>query len=224
MYSEKSIFHYAKYFYVALLVVMFSLFAGCASKKTITEMELTENDGEVMLWSSESKRPKWTNEEPETKSGTMGFVGLSATHASEKNARIDAKRNANNNVLAYMGTLAKNKFEKAQIDFGLESDVIDPTSSARQFQKQLAVNIVNHLKAKKWYTEKWRTPTGIGYRTFVLAQVPQKAMQESYINSAKSMARNAEQQSKQAADKIAKKQAQKAAEFWNQMQLDGFVE
>ena len=206
-----------------LCSLVIALMAGCASKPKVG-LESPTGVDENLIWSSEKQRPAWTMEEPETKDGTMSFIGLSGTHATEQNARTDARRNAVNNVVAYMGTLAKDKFERARVSFGLESSVVDPTSSAREFEKQLSVNIVNQVKPKKWYAEKWKTPTGIGYRVFVLAHIPEAAMEESYKGMARDMARNAEKKAKEAADEVAKQQATKAADFWKQMESQGLVE
>ena len=52
-------------------------------------------------------RPEWTMNEPDVEGGVMSFVGLSNVHASEKNAREDARRNAGDAGVQYLGTLAK---------------------------------------------------------------------------------------------------------------------
>lgn len=208
-----------------LFIILFTgILMGCSSNQVRPALDAPTGIDEVLVWSSETKRPGWTMEEPDKLNGLMSFVGLSATHATEKNARNDARRNANSNVVAYTGTLAKNKFENARVDYGLESSVIDPTKSARQFEKQLATNIVNKVKPKKWYAEKWKTNTGIGYRVFVLAQVPEEVLEQSYVQTARDMAKNAEKRVKAAADKLAKEQAEKATEFWKQMESQGLVE
>ncbi len=209
------------------LFVVSTLF-GCATKSSVpmqpADVSVPTGVDEQLIWSSAPQRPGWTMEEPDTINGRMSFVGLSGSMATEKAAREDARRNAVNGVVAYMGTLAKDKFERARVSFGLESTVVDPTSSSRAFEKQLAVNIANRVKPKKWYAEKWQTLTGIGYRVFVLAHVPMDSMDESYKSMARDMAKNAENNAKQAADNIAKAQAEKAADFWKQMQSQGLVE
>lgn len=211
---------------VGLLVV--STLFGCATKPRVSmqsaDVSAPIGVDEQLIWSSAAQRPGWTMEEPDTVNGMMSFVGLSGSMATEKSAREEARRSAVNGVVAYMGTLAKDKFERARVSFGLDSTVVDPTRSSRAFEKQLAVNIANRVKPKKWYAEKWQTPTGIGYRVFVLTNVPMNSMDESYQNMAKDMVKNAENRAKQAADNLAQKQAEKAADFWKQMQAQGLVE
>jgi len=163
-------------------------------------------------------------EEPEAKDGTMWFVGLSGRFATEQLARDDAKRNATTSVVQYMVTLVKDKFERARVSYGLESDVVDPTAASRQFEKQMAVNMASKVKAKSWYQEKWQTKTGIAHVAYLLAFVPQQEMDDTYKQTAKSMAADAERKAKEANDEIAKKQAEKAAEFWKQMEEQGVTE
>lgn len=213
------------------LVLMVALAAGCATggKKgaqlsAAPDVSIPTGVHEQLVWSSEPKRPGWTMQEPDTANGVMSFVGLSGTFGTEQSAREDARRNAVNGVVNYMGTLVKDKFERARVSFGLESDVVNPTDSARAFQKQLAVSVANRVKAKQWYEEKWQAPTGVGWRSFVLVQVPEAAVEESYKQMTRDMARNAEQKAKEANDEIAKVQAEKAVEFWSKMQEQGLAE
>ena len=207
-------------------ILCLAALVGCSSTTTppkpvdIPDAAKTEK----LLWSSASERPAWTMEEPETVNGIMTFVGLSNRFATEQGAREDARRNAMDSVVKYMGTLVKNKFEKATVSFGLESNVIDPTAGSRAFEKQLATNLATQVKMKSWYMEKWQTATGVGYQAFVFSQVPMAAVDESYKKSAKDMQDGAEKRAKDAADEVAKNQAQKAADFWKQMQEQGVAE
>lgn len=210
--------------HILVFIGLVMLAAGCGGKQVMAPVDIPPGVDEKLIWSSESKRPGWTLEEPETAGGIMAFVGLSGSYATEQQGREDAKRNAVNSVVNYTGTLVKDKFERARVTFGLDSTVMDPTTSARAFEKQLAVNVARQVKAKKWYIERWQTPTGIAHRVFVLAQVPQSVVDESLKTTARDMARRAEQQAKEAGDEIAKRQAEKAAEFWRQMQEQGLVE
>lgn len=185
---------------------------------------IPDNPIEKLIWSSAAERPAWTMEEPDTKDGQMWFVGLSGKFATEQLSRDDAKRSATKSVVQYMGTLVKDKFERARVSYGLESDVVDPTAGAREFEKQMAVNMASKVKVKNWYQEKWQTPTGVANVAYALAFVPVEAMDESYRQTAKNLAKDAERKAKEANDAVAKQQAEKAAEFWNQMQEQGVVE
>ncbi|MBU0729798.1 MAG: hypothetical protein KKE17_04270 [Proteobacteria bacterium] len=210
---------------IALLgLIAITVLSGCASQESGPVGIPDESAQEKLIWSSQAERPAWTMEEPDTEGDVMSFVGVSDRFASEKGAREDARRNAMESVVKYMGTLVKDKFEKAAVSFGLESSVVDPTASAREFEKQLAVNMASSVKMKSWYMEKWQTTTGVGWQAFVLGKVPRSAIDDTYKNTARAKQKDAEQKAKDAADEVAKAQAEKAADFWKQMQEQGVVE
>ena len=135
---------------------------------------------------AQPERPEWTMNEPGVENGKLSFVGMSAVHASEKNAREDARRNAADAVVQYLGTIAKTKFEQISMSYGLSSEVVDPTTSARQFQKQVAANVAKQLKARKWYMERESDATGKqGYKYFVLAETPVAELDKPFKQAAK---------------------------------------
>lgn len=205
----------------AIWAVLIMFVAGCAAAK---KAEDTASPGETLLWTSEEERPKWTIEEPDVDGSIMMFVGVSDRYATESGARDDAQRKATNNVVKYLGTMAKDKYEKVATSFGLDSSVVDPTSATRQYQKHLAANVAKQLKVKKWYLEKWNTTTGVGWKVFALASIPLESINDSFKKSAKQNMLDAQRKAKEAADEVAKKQAQKAADFWKDMTEQGVVE
>lgn len=215
----------------ALAALMLGLLlGGCAASSspspTSAPGATIPDDGarEKLLYSSAPERPAWTMEEPDTQDGVMSFVGVSGRFATEQGAREDARRNALDAVVKWMGTLVKNKFESLRVTFGLDSSVVDPTQSSKEYEKQLAANMASRVKIKSWYMEKWQTPTGIGYQVFTLGQMPLNAADDALKDMAKNKAQEAEKKARDASDDQAKAQAQKAAEFWKQMQDQGVVE
>jgi len=206
----------------SLIVMALFLVTGCASNPNMVSKK-TGGPLETLLWSSQDSRPKWTIEEPDVDGNIMVFVGLSNKYATEKGSRQDAMRNATSNVVKHLGTMAKEKYERVSVSFGLESSVIDPTGSARVYEKQLAANVVKHLKSTKWYLEQWNTPTGIGWKAFVLATIPLDSINESFKRTAKTNLIAAKRRAKDAADEYAKKQADKAVDFWGKMVKEGVV-
>lgn len=208
--------------HLTTLAVLLSLaILSACSPATVTKQADTST--ERLIWSSSPERPAWTMEEPEAKDGNMWFVGLSGRFATEQLSRDDAKRSATTAVVQYMGTAVKDQFERARTSFGLESNVVDPTSGIREYQKQLASNLATKVKAKTWYQEKWQIPTGIAHQAFLLAYVPSTEFDAAQRDAAHSMAQDAERKAKEAGDDVAKKQALKAAEFWKQMEEQGVV-
>lgn len=205
--------------------IVMILVSGCGGTQVVkAPVDIPSGVDERLIYSSEDKRPAWTLEEPATVNGTMSFVGLSGNFATEQLARDDARRNAVSRVVNYSGTLVKDKFERVRAGYGLASNVADPTTSSLAFEKQLAVNVARQVKDKKIYLEKWQTPTGIAYRAFLLAEVPEKAIDDSMKTAAHDMARKAEQQAKEAGDEVAKKQFEKATEMFKQISEQGLTQ
>ncbi len=171
-----------------------------------------------------SDRPEWTMNEPEVEDETMYFVGISAVHVSEKNARDDARRNSVSAAIQYLGTMAKSKFESASVTYGLSSEAMDPTTSARMYEKQVAANVTRRLKAKTWYMERETDSSGkSGYKYFVLAGVPVKSLDEAFRQTARQNMDDARKRAKEAATDQARRQAEQAAKFWDDMQKQGVV-
>jgi len=210
----------------ALLVLALGVgLAACASTPTTApSVASPQIQGEQMVWSSAPQRPAWTMSEPEGDGGYLFFVGLSGNLATEQLARNDALRDATNKVVAYLGTLAKDKFERARTSFGLASTAVDPTEASRQFEKQLAANVAKQLKASEWYEERWQLTTGSAWKVFLLAKMPKEVVNQSLENTAEENIAAAQEQAKKAATDVAKQQAEDAAAFWKKMKEDGLME
>lgn len=204
-----------------MLLMALGLLALACSRSSTTPAAAP---GEELVRTSHDARPGWIDSIPEDKGDTMFFVGLSDRMASERLGRERARRDAMNNAVQFMGTLVTDRFEELSVDFGLQSDVVDPTISAREFNRQLAMNLVTHLKAAEYYWEQWSTPTGYGFQVYTLATIPKYAMDEAFKQSAAEMARQAARRAKQESDAVAKEQLEKASEMWKKMEQDGFIE
>jgi len=211
---------------LGLLGVALALVVGCISApvETTKPAAATGAPGEAPIWASEAERPRWTVEEPEVDSGNLIFVGVAEKYATESGARDEALRNATTQVVRYLGTMAKSKYEKVATSYGLSTSVVDPTTSSREYEKQLAANVTKNVKARKWYIEKWNTNSGTGYKTFVMATVTAAAVNDSFKNTAKENMEEAQRKAKEAADEVGRTQADKAAKFWADMSKQGVVE
>ena len=200
-----------------LFILMISIgLIGCGSKDVNTPGEREAADV--------SDRPDWTMNEPEEDDGNMFFVGISAVHASEKNARDDARSNSIKAAISYMGTMAKAKIESASTSYGLSIEVVDPTTSGRQYEKQVSANVTRRLKAKKWYMERETDASGKkGYKYFVLASIPIQEFDNAFKQTAQQNIDDAKKKAKEAATAQAKEQAEKAADFWKSMKDQGMM-
>lgn len=207
---------------ITSLFVLAFLF-GCAESDVLYRSNNTIK--ETLLWSSNSDgRPSWTINEPDKKEQNLLFIGLSKKYATEKEGRDAALRNATNNVVKYLGTLAKDKFEDTSITFGLSSSIVDTTASSRKYQKQLSQSLVKRVRPVQWYIEQWQTNTGIGWKVFVMAKIPLVSINESFKHTAKENKLIAQRQARAAADKVAKKQAENAVQFWSKMSEEGVLD
>jgi len=204
---------------ISLLMSLFlvAVLAGCSSSKAPTPGETEAVDT--------SDRPEWVMNEPGVEDDKMFFIGISAVHVSEKNARDDARRNSINAAIQYLGTMAKSKFEQAQVTYGLASEAMDPTTSARQYEKQVAVNVARRMKAEKWYMERETDASGKkGYKYFVLSGIPVVSLDEAFQQTAKKNMEDAKKRAKEAATEQARRQQEQAADFWAEMQKQGVTD
>lgn len=204
-----------------LLIITLNMYLiGCSSK---IQMKGSKYEEELIETTQEDK-PKWIYKEPEKIKDKMIFVGLSGNYATEQSSRDDAYRNSINKVMTFMGTLAKNKYEKAMTTFGLSSAVVNPTESLRNYEKHIIENIAHQIKPIEWYVEKWRTKSGIAYRTYVMCGIPVEALNESFKESADLSLKDAEKKVKETSDQIAIDQTKKAVEFWKNIKESGLIE
>ncbi len=205
-----------EYLKLALILILSAGLYSCGSKDVSTPGEREAADV--------SERPEWTMNEPEEDDGNIFFVGISAVHASEQNARDDARSNSVKAAISYMGTMAKSKIESASTSYGLSSEVVDPTTSGRQYEKQVSANVARRLKASKWYMERETDASGKrGYKYFVLASIPSQEFDNAFKQTAQQNMDDAKKRAKEAATAQAKDQAEKAVDFWKTMKDQGML-
>lgn len=208
----------ASYFSIVILALFFMI--GCAAQSQKQHQPATSSQDPIV-----QQRPEWVMNEPEVEGNDLYFVGISAVHATEKNARNDARRDATNSVVQYLGTLAKTKYEQATVSYGLSSQVVDPTTASRQFEKQVAANVATRMKTTKWYMERETDSIGKkGYKYFTLAKIPKDSLNEAFQNTAEQNMKDAQERAAKAATAQAKKQAEDQAKFWTDMKQQGVVE
>ena len=208
--------------YVTIIALVFSV--GCATAEKQVSKETMAATGEKLIWASENPRPGWTIKEPEFEGAFLHFVGISGDIATEQLSRDDAMNNATKNVIRYLGTLAKDKFEKMSTSFGLAGDVANPTEVRNNYEKQVAAAAAKNLKAANWYLEKWEKPTGVGWKAFVLAKIPKDALDESFKKTMDNQIQEAQKKQKEANDDVAKKQLDKSIEMMKKMKESGIAE
>ena len=206
-------------------LAMFLLF-GCGGGAVQPDIKAADT-GEELIQTSHPQRPAWTMSVPDAEGGKMFFVGTSDRYKTESSARESAGRGVTEEVVKYMGTLVKKKFEEAKVSYGLEGDAIDPTAAAREFTKQLSTNMAKRVKVKEYYFERYRNPTGTYFQYFAMGFVPTGEIDKAYKDTVKNMARDAQkkaQKAKEQNDEFAKSQAEKQADFFKKQAELGLID
>jgi hypothetical protein len=206
-----------------MMVLSTVMVIGCASKDGGGSNVPKAATGEKLIWSSEPNRPKWVMNPPELEGAYWHFEAQSRYYADEGASREDAMRNTTTEVVKYLGTMAKDKFERIAVASGLQSDVVNPTEISNQFTKQFAAGHISGLKAIAWYTEKWDLPTGIGWKTYVLARVPKSSLDGSLASTIDQQLLDVKKKQKATNDETAKQQLDKYAENLKKMKEAGVV-
>ncbi|HON57735.1 MAG TPA: hypothetical protein PLJ38_12025 [bacterium] len=213
-----------------ILVCLGLMFAACGAKNKIgvkpedVNTEIAKTPGEKLLWSSSKERPVWTVIEPEIEGEYLYFVGLSEMHATEQKARDAGMRNAVNNIVGYLGTTVKDKFESIITRFGLSSEIADPTTASRQYEQQVKENIANSVKAKEWYIEQWQTKNKqIYWKTYLLARVPKSSIEQSLQNETAKAKDKLKDALDKATNEKAKQQFNDALSAFEAMEKSGLV-
>ena len=203
---------------IGVLGVSSILLVGCAKETTMAPAAVEAASPSM------PERPDWVYNEPSEEDGTLSFVGMSNVHASEQNARKDARRDAINNVVQYLGTMAKTKFEQVTQSFGLSSQIVDPTTAAQQFEKQMSANLAREMKTKTWHPEREKKSGVWGYKYFVLAEIPKSSIDNSFRKSLDQNIKKQQEEAEKAATQKAKEQSENAIDMFRKMKKEGLME
>ena len=203
---------------IGVLGVSSILLVGCAKETTMAPAAVEAASPSM------PERPDWVYNEPSEEDGTLSFVGMSNVHASDQNARKDARRDAINNVVQYLGTMAKTKFEQVTQSYGLSSQIVDPTTAAQQFEKQMSANLAREMKTKTWHPEREKKSGVWGYKYFVLAQIPKSSIDNSFRKSLDQNIKKQQEEAEKAATQKAKEQSENAIDMFRKMKKEGLME
>ena len=201
-----------RYFYLVLVAL---IVVGCSSKQEMVKEALN----------SVGDRPEWVMTPPAPEGDQLYFVGTSALYGTEKNARRDAKRDSIREMSEYVRVLNKNKFERASVTYGMDSFVIMPTVSERNFEKIVSASTANYLRVEELYFEREADAAGVpGYKYFVLTSISKTNLETALQVNATTNAENAEKAMQLANTEEAKEQWKNARDFWKELAEDGFVQ
>jgi flavin-binding protein dodecin len=201
-----------RYFYLVLVAL---IAVGCSSKQELVKEALN----------SVGDRPEWVMVPPAPEGDQLYFVGTSALYGTEKNARRDAKRDAIREMSEYVRVLNKNKFERASVTYGMDSFVIMPTVSERNFEKIMSASTANYLRVEEMYFEREADAAGVpGYKYFVLTGISKTDLETALHANATANAKDAQTAMDLANTEVAKAQWKNARDFWKELAKDGFVQ
>jgi len=190
---------------------------GCSSTQA-----LVEEPPKTIALPDVKDRPEWVMSEPLLEGDVFYFTGVSSLYATEKSARRDAKRDALFSGMEYLSTVAKAKFEQAEMGFGLDGATFAPTIGTRGYYKFVHMNVLKGARSTKWYFERELDMVGRpGYKYFALVAMPKKHFFEAYSNTAKSNVQKAQQEAADAVTEVAKEQARQNVEFWKIVEEEG---
>lgn len=205
---------------LALMIVM-----GCSSHPQLSDKPVKPAPqlSETLAWQSMDKRPGWTVSEPEMVDNKLCFIGLSGKFATEKEGRDDAYRNALDNVVKFMGTFVKDRFQSVVTSYNLTSEIVDPTKATRQFEEQLSAAMATHVKPKDWYIEKWNNAkmNESYYLVYVMALVPKESIDKAYEDTVNGQIDDLKKKRDEANDEKAKAQFDNAMKAFEEVKKQG---
>jgi hypothetical protein len=205
---------------ILILIAMALFVVGCSSKQA-----LVEEPPKTIALPDVKDRPEWVMSEPLLEGDVFYFTGVSSLYATEKFARRDAKRDALFSGMEYLSTVAKAKYEQAELGFGLEGATLAPTVGSRGYYKFVHMNVLKGARSTKWYFERELDMVGRpGYKYFALVAMPKKHFFEAYSNTAKANVLKAQQEAADAVTEVAKEQARQNVEFWKIVEEEGLNE
>lgn len=167
-------------FFFVFIVLSFISF-NCKSVENVVKPDAeNQNTGKaitVMLDSFPKEKPEWIFEIPSASETVLTFVSVSYNCATEKDARESAMRNAINEFAKYCGVDVTDIYKSAAVNFGLSSDITNPSRTEITNTKMSAEAFVSKFKAKKWYLEIWVNKIDDHiidkyYKAYVYAEVP----------------------------------------------------
>ena len=116
--------------------------------------ELTVESLKPVTYPDQDDRPEWVMSEPLLEGDLIYFTGVSSLYATEKSARRDAKRDALFSGMEYLSTVAKAKYEQAEMGFGLDGATFAPTIGTRGYYKFVHMNVLKGARTTKCYFER----------------------------------------------------------------------
>jgi len=188
------------------------------------ESSLAEKDSALpaaaLPVSASASPPEWISQKPAWQDGYLTLVGASGECPDEQTSRVKAMEDAKARIVDYVSGLVRAKFERLAASDHLAGKFIDPNRDSSSFREFFSSAIAKRVKGSKIYEENQTRPSGeVVYRSFVLISMPQGVIEHLMRNFAAYRSIQAQNEARQQTNKVARRQAQKAAEFWKHLDL-----
>ena len=107
----------------------------------------------------EEAPPDWIKKDSFVNKGLLYFVGMSHKYADEKSSRDDAAREARLKAVRYLETAAREDFERIVDEFGMASEVLNPSIAARGYAEWVSQGVLQKSRIVRTYVETGKTQT-----------------------------------------------------------------
>jgi len=144
-------------------------------KKTPVKIELE------MVFSQPKETPNWTGSGVTKAPGGAGdlhFTGVSKQFSTEQDARMDAVRDAREQIAAYVVTDVKKQVQRVTVASGRSSEILDPGTVQEEIARLLSATTLVGTASSEYYIQQWmRREDGVEsfyWKAYSLVVFPEK--------------------------------------------------
>lgn len=148
---------------------------GSPRKKTPVKIELE------MVFSQPKEAPDWTGSgvtKAPGAAGDLNFTGVSKQFSTEQDARMDAVRDAREQIAAYVVTDVKKQVQRVTVASGRSSEILDPGTVQEEIARLLSATTLVGTASTEYYIQQWmRREDGVEsfyWKAYSLVVFPEK--------------------------------------------------
>ena len=138
-----------------------------------------------MVFSQPKEAPDWTwsgvTKSPGG-SGDFHFTGVSKQFSTEQDARMDALRDAREQIAAYVVTDVKKQVQRVTVSSGRSSEILDPGTVQEEIARLLSATTLVGTASTEYYIQQWlRREDGVQrfyWKAYSLVVFPEKQNRE----------------------------------------------
>lgn len=212
--------------FVRLFLFLFAgcvVFSGCAGIKVHPSFAPGPNE---KIIGAPNEIPAWLDKEREDKDGKKFFKGLSGERvASEQRVTKESLDDSISKISKYMTTSYSDSVNKIFGQFGVDSSIVDPGKSAKEWENIITVAVMRTVKEGYWYTVKYQNSLKeTFYKSAVLSSVSADVIDNVEKDVSKNIDKQIDNLKKQrdaAVDEKAKSQFENAIKAFDLMKTEG---